>query len=580
MGKNCPTCNATYEDGSVFCPADGTTLRSLAENQDDLVGTVIADRYLITEKLGEGGMGRVYLARHVRVPRQAAIKVLRSALANDYHIIAAFNREANNAAKMGNHPHVAEVYDFGETAEGLIYLAMEYVDGEPMSRLLERERVVAPSRVAEIIRQVAEALTVAHELPDPVVHRDLKPDNIMLARKRDGSDCVKVVDFGIAKAVTGETQKLTSPGFVVGTPKYMSPEQLTAVDAVSARSDIYSLALIAFQMLTGKMPFPSTSQEEESTLTWAVGRLVKPASPLAGAKSDLAWPAKLQTVFDRALATAPEDRYASAELFARDLVQAVGEMEGAARVPVVGSTPLPVAVRQKRPRAAVVSGGIAAVLMLVVGAVAANGKLWNRPAGEANGAGTSAGVPAVPTNPDTTMRREAAGGDLARPVAAAVPGGGTSGASSDGASPASTPSNALPAGSPATSGARTQTNSPPTRDTTAVIARRAGAVDVSSASRAALDSIDKLLARPSAPTTDEATRMLETLQRIRPHLGRADDLRAQVYAAELLLVFGETTEACKLLRAVERDGIGTDAARVAQKYLNPPKEVRQLNCPE
>src|SRR5688500_19584223 len=125
MGKICPACNVTYEDGSVFCPADGTTLRSLAENQDDLVGTVIADRYLLTEKLGEGGMGRVYLAHHVRVPRQAAIKVLRKGLADDYHFIAAFNREANNAAKMGNHPHVAEVYDFGETAEGLIYLAME-----------------------------------------------------------------------------------------------------------------------------------------------------------------------------------------------------------------------------------------------------------------------------------------------------------------------------------------------------------------------------------------------------------------------------------------------------------------------
>src|SRR5688500_2238594 len=235
MAKTCPACNISYEDGSVFCPADGTTLRSLNADQDDLVGTVIADRYLLTEKLGEGGMGRVYLARHVRVPRQAAIKVLRNIHGSDYDAIAAFNREANNAAKMGNHPHVAEVYDFGETADGLVYLAMEYVDGEPLSRLLERERVLRPRRAAEITRQVAEALTVAHELPNPVIHRDLKPDNIMLARNRDGSDCVKVVDFGIAKAIRGETQKLTSPGFAVGTPKYMSPEQLTAADPLDAR---------------------------------------------------------------------------------------------------------------------------------------------------------------------------------------------------------------------------------------------------------------------------------------------------------------------------------------------------------
>jgi serine/threonine-protein kinase len=241
MAKTCPTCNVSYEDGSIFCPADGSTLRSVNLDQDDLIGTVIADRYLLTDKLGEGGMGRVYLGQHVRVPRQAAIKVLRQARTTDYDVVAAFTREANNAAKMGNHRHVAEVYDFGETPDGLVYLAMEYVDGEPLSALLQRERLLPPKRAVEIVRQVAEALAVAHELPVPVVHRDLKPDNIMLGRNRDGSDCVKVVDFGIAKAMSGETQKLTSPGLAVGTPKYMSPEQLTAVDALDSRSDIYSL---------------------------------------------------------------------------------------------------------------------------------------------------------------------------------------------------------------------------------------------------------------------------------------------------------------------------------------------------
>jgi serine/threonine protein kinase len=573
MGKTCPACNVSYEDGSIFCPADGTTLRSLDENRDDLVGTVIADRYLLTEKIGEGGMGRVYLAHHVRVPRRAAIKVLRSGLANDYQIIAAFNREANNAAKMGNHPHVAEVYDFGETAEGLIYLAMEYIDGEPLSRLLERDGIVPPRRAAEIIRQVCEALTVAHELPNPVIHRDLKPDNIMLARNRDGSDCVKVVDFGIAKAITGETQKLTSPGFAVGTPKYMSPEQLSA-GALDARSDIYSLGLIAFQMLTGKMPFPSASPEEESTLQWAVGRLVQPASPLAGTRTNVAWPAKLQGVFDRVLATSAADRYASAESFARDLTQAVDDLD---RLPAEGAAAAPpvVAEHRRRPSLGVlITGGVAVVVVLVVAALGASGKLWTRDATEV----AADGVPPAASAVDPSLRTDTAAGDLAArggsvpnvTTPPAIVGGGATAA--DAPRPR--------AAAPTTASAESPGNARIARDSAPVVARRTDGTDVVTASRAALDSVDKMLAGPSNPTPEEATRMLETLRRIRPNLRREDDLRAQVYAAELLLVFGETSEACKLLRAVERDGIGTEAARIAQKYLNPSTELRQLNCPE
>ena len=573
MGKTCPACNAVYEDGSVFCPTDGTTLRSLAENQDDLVGTVIADRYLLTKKIGEGGMGRVYLARHVRVPRQAAIKVLRSGLASDYQIIAAFNREANNAAQMGNHPHVAEVYDFGETAEGLIYLAMEYVDGEPLSRLLERDGMVHPRRAAEIVRQVAEALTVAHELPNPVIHRDLKPDNIMLARNRDGSDCVKVVDFGIAKAMTGETQKLTSPGFAVGTPKYMSPEQLSA-GALDARSDIYSLGLIAFQMLTGKMPFPSASPEEESTLQWAVGRLVKPASSLAVTRTNVAWPAKLESVFDRVLATLPGDRYASAETFAKDLIEAVQELEQAPPERPV-AVPREVAEHRRRPSLGVlVTGGIAAVAVLVIGALGATGRLWKSDDAEV----AANGVPVAASPGDTSLRRDTVGGDLAARGGPA-PNANTPPVIAGRDAPAAD-APGLQARAPASAGPESPGNARISRDSTSTPARRDDGADVVAASRAALDSVDQMLAKASSPTPEEATRMLETLRRIRPNLRREDDLRAQVYAAELLLVFGETAEACKLLRAVERDGIGTEAGRMAQKYLNPSKELRQLNCPE
>jgi serine/threonine-protein kinase len=565
MPKTCPTCNVSYEDGSIFCPADGSTLRAVNVDQDDLIGTVIADRYLLTDKLGEGGMGRVYLGHHVRVPRQAAIKVLRNARSNDYDVVAAFNREANNAARMGNHRHVAEVYDFGETADGLIYLAMEYVEGESLSTLLLREPVLAPKRAVEIVRQIAEALTVAHELPVPVIHRDLKPDNIMLARNRDGSDCVKVVDFGIAKAIAGETQKLTTPGLAVGTPKYMSPEQLTAVDALDARSDIYSLGLIAFQMLTGKMPFQSTSAAQEFTLQWSLTRLTSAPIPIAQARGDRAWPAGLQAVFDRALALSPEERYASAEMFARDLVAAIEQLDAPAPRRIADTTPV-VAERPRRaPRIALGAGAVA--LLAGVLAITLRSRDDRPPRGS----------PAEVARADTPALKQAAGGDIARP--AASPGADAS-AADPGSAPMAPDSGRVVAQSVPTS---TPATSIRPADTTGTGSPGERAADPASASRAALDSIDKLLSGQSSPTGEQATQILETLRRIRPDLTPADDLRAQLYAAEALLVFGQTADACKLLRAVDRDGVGTDVGRVAHRYLNPPPDssgVLRLKCPE
>ena len=567
MAKTCPTCNVSYNDGSVFCPVDGSTLRSVDADQDDLVGTVIADRYLLTDKLGEGGMGRVYLGQHVRVPRQAAIKVLRSARSKDYDVVAAFNREANNAARMGNHRHVAEVYDFGETSDGLIYLAMEYVDGESLSALLQREHVLPPKRAAEIVRQVAEALTVAHELPVPVIHRDLKPDNIMLARNRDGSDCVKVVDFGIAKAIAGETQKLTTPGLAVGTPKYMSPEQLTAVDSLDARSDVYSLGLIAFQMLTGKMPFPSTSPDQEYTLQWSLTRLTSAPTPIAQARSDTAWPSGLQTVFDRVLALSPDDRYASAEMFARDLVQAVHQLDAPAPVKVASADPAD-ELRRRSPRLALGAGAL--VLLAAVGFIVLQARR-NGPSVEQatdTGRAMATGVTVGSERTDTPARKQTAGGDIAAPASA------TDTSSDRGASDTSRRVAQAPSKSTTPGSARQG-------DPMSIAPANAPVGDAASASRAALDSVDKVLSGPSSPTPEQATRILETLRRIRPDLEPADDLRAQLYAAEALLVFGETAEACKLFRAVERDGAGSNAAKVAHRYLNSDSPTAlKLNCPE
>lgn len=281
---------------------------------DDLVGVVIADRYLITEKLGAGGMGRVYLAQHVRLPKQAAIKVLHPWLLHDAAARDRFKEEAERTCRIRD-SHVAQVYDFGETAEGQVYLEMEFVEGEALSALLAREGALPPARVAEIVRQVAEGLTAAHEIG--IVHRDLKPDNIMVGANRDGTDCIKVVDFGIAKAIQGEPSKHTQTGMVIGTPEYMSPDQLSSL-RLDARSDIYALGLVAFVMLTGQLPFGGETRQDGMWM-----RLSDPPRTLRATRADIDWPPSVQAVMDRALARSRDDRYATPNDFARDLVREV-----------------------------------------------------------------------------------------------------------------------------------------------------------------------------------------------------------------------------------------------------------------
>src|SRR6185312_5720488 len=271
----------------------------------------------IVRRIGEGGMGQVYLAEHVRMRRRSAVKVLHQGLVNDHDAIARCNREAANASQI-QHPNVAAIYDFGETDEGLIYLAMEYVDGEPLRNVIERQGALNAAEAAEITRQVADALEAAHEMG--IVHRDLKPDNIMIARGRNGADLAKVVDFGIAKATSGDDQKVTRTGLAVGTPEYMSPEQLSG-ETLDARTDIYSLGLVAFNMLTGQLPFPAVSSREAM-----IARLTERPRTLAEIKDDVEWPAELQTVMNRALASQPQDRYEHASKFGRDLVRAVASM--------------------------------------------------------------------------------------------------------------------------------------------------------------------------------------------------------------------------------------------------------------
>jgi serine/threonine-protein kinase len=297
----------------------------------DPVGTILAGRYRIVRLLGEGAMGAVYVGEHLKIGRHDAIKVLRGPMAFDAESIARFNRGARNLSAI-RHPNVCTLYDYGETEDGSPFLAMEFVTGETLKDLITREHTLEPARALRIALQVADALDAAHDAG--IVHRDLKPANIMIERGRDGSDVAKVVDFDIAKGPEPEGDEVTRLGFVVGTPEYMSPEQLTG-ERLDGRSDLYSLGIVLFRMLTGELPFRGASPQDIM-----VERLTQQPRTLADVAPARTWPPGLQAVLDRALARDRAQRVADAGDLARELraVMAAQGIADIARAPVVSST--------------------------------------------------------------------------------------------------------------------------------------------------------------------------------------------------------------------------------------------------
>ena len=533
MAKVCPTCTKEYGDADLYCPADGTTLQPLSPG-DDLIGTVVADRYLITDKIGEGGMGRVYLARHVRLPQNVAIKVLHPGMVRDPSVVARFRREAVNASQIENE-HVARVFDHGEIGEGLFYIAMEFVEGEPLSKIIAREGALPPGRAADITRQVAEALAAAHERPTPIVHRDLKPDNIMVGARRDGTDRVKVVDFGIAEAMSGGGPKLTQQGLVIGTPEYMSPEQLSAI-TLDCRSDIYSLALVTFDMLTGQLPFVGDSPHEAALM-----RLRDRPRTLAEMKSDVSWPRELQAVMDRALARAPADRYATAPEFARALKEAINGANGAAPTappPRAESRPAPrpAPKRQRTRTAAVGTAAVLGVAVLVsVGLLAWRSRAGNRSEGvqpdTAVVSSTTPGSGAMAVG-DTTARA-----DTTVPVLASAQ---DSSAVATPSSPSSPPESRPPVGSPPAG----TTQPPPTRGPSGSV-------------RESLDHVESLIVRARDDTVRGKTlarAVLDSARAMVPRLEARDDIvELGVYTTAAYVLLGQRTDACLVLESIRSE---------------------------
>jgi eukaryotic-like serine/threonine-protein kinase len=343
--NRCPACGTIYGEETLFCPRDGMRLvappsrraaspggrhgdsaddlsgagapraGSIPQEPPGLVGSVLDARYKVEMKVGEGGMSFVYLARDVATGERYAIKLLSASLAQDAKAMARLRREAAFGMRL-IHPNICHIIRLGEAADGLVYVVMPYVEGELLSDRTGREGQIPLPLTVSLIRDIAAGLQLAHE--QGIVHRDLKPENVMVCRRPDGAEYAVVMDFGLAKErrAGAELQKLTGTGIILGTPEFMSPEQLRGRQ-LDGRSDVYSLALIACEMLTGKLPFLGTTQQEIM-----MARLRGGPVPMRELRPDLEFPDAVQAVIDKALHRSPDDRYASAPEFATALTAA------------------------------------------------------------------------------------------------------------------------------------------------------------------------------------------------------------------------------------------------------------------
>jgi len=305
--KNCPTCQKSYPDDFTLCPRDGA---ALVESGAWTEGAVVRGKYRILAKLGQGGMGAVYKAVHLRFNEVRALKVMSPQVAGDPLFVKRFEHEAVITRKL-QHPNAVRVDDIDETDDGRPFIVMEYIEGKSLKKVIQSEGPLPAPRVCAIIKQAAAALGAAHELG--MVHRDIKPDNIALVETPAGEQA-KVLDFGIAKLKEARADDaaggtLTGTGVVIGTPQYMSPEQATGKrgDELDGRSDLYSLGIVMYQMLSGELPFKA-----ETTMGILVAHMQEPPRPILGVRPDLQIPDGVAAVVMKCLEKKPQDRPANA----------------------------------------------------------------------------------------------------------------------------------------------------------------------------------------------------------------------------------------------------------------------------
>jgi serine/threonine-protein kinase len=309
----CLACNREFQEEIQKCPHDGTALISLRQ-EDEWIGRTLGERYDVTELLGKGGMGVVYLARQRVIDRWVAIKMLQAELTQDEVSVKRFEQEAK-AASLLNHPHLVTLHDYGITPTGQPFLVMEYLEGHSLLDIIKRQGPLSPRRAIKIFSQVSEGLGHAHH--QGIVHRDLKPSNIILVEQEGDSEFVKVVDFGLAKLMPWsgkESQHLTKTGEVFGSPIYMSPEQCMGRE-LRPTSDIYSLGITLFESLTGKPPFKGAN-----SIATASKHMSEPPPRFTDIRPDLDLPEVLETVVLKTLAKDPAARYQNMSEF-KDALQ-------------------------------------------------------------------------------------------------------------------------------------------------------------------------------------------------------------------------------------------------------------------
>jgi serine/threonine protein kinase len=311
--RSCPRCRRSYADSAFFCGADGaiTVQDQSPDDFDPRLGQLVGG-YVIAARVADGAMGRVFEGRHPETKLRVAIKILHSSVARDAVAAQRFRREYETTRTL-RHPHIVAMIESGETQDGAAFLAMEYLEGAELGRLLGRGRPLPHARIVRIIAQVALALEHAHSFG--LVHRDLKPENIFLCHGTDG-DHVRVLDFGSVKLQAESSTKLTAVGTAVGSPFYMSPEQAIGQADVDHASDVFALGAILYEMLTDQVAF------EAPNVARILLRILhdEPSAPSLVAAS----PPALDSVVQKALAKLPSDRYPTARAFAEAVVAGFG----------------------------------------------------------------------------------------------------------------------------------------------------------------------------------------------------------------------------------------------------------------